>query len=87
MLNLRERKDVYLIDSVGVKKLHKFQQFKRNEFTGRIQNCVHPSIKYHITKQKAQTLRKASEMADSSFSLTHVFFPKSSQSCNFERNF
>ena len=48
-------------------------------------NCVHPSIKKHITENK--TLQKASEITDE-FLLTHKhIFRKSSQGSTFKRNF
>ena len=50
------------------------------------QNCVHPSIKNHITENKAQTLQKPSEMADEFF-LSQTFFQKSSHGSTFRRNF
>ena len=52
-----------------------------------VKNCVHTSIKNHITEIKAQTLQKASEVADEFF-LTHKhIFQKSSQGSTFKRNF
>ena len=49
-------------------------------------NCVLPFIRNHITENKAQTLQKASEMADNFF-LTHKhIFQKSSQGFTFKRN-
>ena len=52
-----------------------------------LKNCIHPSIKNHITENKAQTLQKASEMTDEFF-LTHKhIFQKSSQGSTFKRNF
>ena len=52
-----------------------------------LKNCLHPSIKNHITENKAPTLQKASEMADD-FYLTHKhIFQKSSQGSTFKRNF
>ena len=49
-------------------------------------SCVHPSIKNHITEQKAQTLQKASEMADEFFLTNKHIFQKSSQGSTFKRN-
>ena len=52
-----------------------------------LKRCVHPSIKKHITQNKAKTLQRASEMADEFF-LTHKHnFQKSSQGSTFKRNF
>ena len=52
-----------------------------------LKNCVHPSIKNHITENKAQTLQKASEMADEFF-LTHKhILQESSQGSTFSRKF
>ena len=63
-----------------------FNNLKEMILLEEFKNCV-LSIKNHITEQKAQTLQKASEMADEFF-LTHKhIFQKSSQSSTFKRNF
>ena len=56
-----------------------FNNLKEMILLEELKSCVHQSIKNHITEQKAQTLQKASEMADKFF-LTHKhIFQKSSQ--------
>ena len=50
-------------------------------------HCVHQSNKNHISKQKAQTLQKASEMADEFFLVHKHIFQKNSQGSTFKRNF
>ena len=49
-----------------------FTNLKEMILLEELSNCVHSSIKNHITENKAQTLQKASEMAG--FSLTNIFF-------------
>ena len=68
------------------KKWHKFQHFKRNDFTGRIQKLFHPSISNYTTEHKAQALQKASEMADEFFLAHKHIFLKSSHVSTFKRN-
>ena len=64
-----------------------FNNLKEMILLEEFKNCVHPSIKYYITENKAQTLQKGSEIADEFF-LTHKpSFEKSSQGSTFKRNF
>ena len=63
-----------------------FNNLKEMILLEEFKKCV-LSIKNHITEQKAQTLQKASEMADEFF-LTHKhIFQNSSQSSTFKGNF
>ena len=64
-----------------------FTNLKEMILLEEFKNCVHLSIKNHITENKAQTLQKASEMAhEFFFSYKHIF-RKSSQGSTFKRNF
>ena len=88
MVNLQERKNVYLIDGVQVRKNStNFNNLKGMVLLEEFKNCVHPSIKNHITELKTQSLQKASEIADKFF-LTHKhIFQKCSQGLTCKRNF
>ena len=61
-----------------------FNNLKEMILLEEFQSCVHPSIRNHITEQKAQTLQKASEMADEFFVTHKHFFQKSTQGSTFK---
>ena len=65
----------------------KFENLKEMILLEEFKNCVHPSIKNHITEHKAQTLQKASEMADEFFLSHRHIFQKSSQGSTFRKKF
>ena len=51
-----------------------FNNLKGVIFLEEFKNCVHPSIKNHITENKAQTWQNASEMTDEFFCThKHIF--------------